>query len=80
MKKSLSYRFFLLARCARRASRALLEAELIERLKPQLNGLPPAVSDVWVVPADGTGQPELLMREAASPTVLHRVARTVETR
>ena len=40
----------------------------------------PAVSDVWVVPADGTGQPELLIREAASPAVLHRAARTVATR
>jgi hypothetical protein len=36
------------------------------------NAASPAVSDVWVVPADGSGQPALLMREAASPTVLRR--------
>lgn len=39
----------------------------------------PVVTDVWVVPADGTGQPALLMREAASPTVLHRKASTAAT-
>jgi hypothetical protein len=29
-----------------------------------------AVTDVWVVPADGSGTPSLLLREAASPTPL----------
>jgi hypothetical protein len=31
-------------------------------------------SDVWVVRADGTGQPALLLRAAASPTLLQRPA------
>jgi hypothetical protein len=34
----------------------------------------PAVTDVWVVPADGSGKPALLLRSAASPTLFHRVA------
>ncbi len=36
------------------------------------NGVSPAITDVWVVPADGSGQPALLLREAGSPTVLSR--------
>ena len=34
------------------------------------------VTDVWVVPADGSGSPSLLLREAASPTPL-RLERSV---
>lgn len=37
-----------------------------------------AVTDVWVVPADGTGQPRLLLHEAASPTPVRAAARTTE--
>ena len=32
----------------------------------------PAVTDVWTVPADGSGKPALLLRSAASPTLFHR--------
>ena len=37
-----------------------------------------AVTDVWVVPADGTGQPKLLLHEAASPTPVRAATRTTE--
>ena len=37
-----------------------------------------AVTDVWVVPADGTGQPKLLLHEAASPTPVRAAARATE--
>ena len=37
-----------------------------------------AVTDVWVVPADGTGQPKVLLHEAASPTPVRGVARATE--
>jgi hypothetical protein len=37
-----------------------------------------AVTDVWVVPADGTGQPKLLLHEAASPTPVRAGTRTTE--
>ena len=37
-----------------------------------------AVTDVWVVPADGTGQPKLLLHQAASPTPVRAAARTTE--
>lgn len=33
----------------------------------------PAVTDVWTVPADGSGTPSVLLRSAASPTLLPRV-------
>ena len=34
------------------------------------DGASPAITDVWIVPADGSGQPALFLGEAASPTVL----------
>jgi WD40-like Beta Propeller Repeat len=34
------------------------------------DGVSPAITDVWAVPADGSGKPALFLREAASPTVL----------
>jgi hypothetical protein len=37
-----------------------------------------AVTDVWVVPADGTGQPKLLLHEAASPTPVRAATRATE--
>jgi hypothetical protein len=37
-----------------------------------------AVTDVWVVPADGTGQPKLLLHEAASPTPVRAASRATE--
>jgi hypothetical protein len=37
-----------------------------------------AVTDVWVVPADGTGHPKLLLHEAASPTPVRAATRATE--
>jgi hypothetical protein len=36
-----------------------------------------AVTDVWVVPSDGSGTPSILLREAASPTLVRRAAHAV---
>ena len=33
-----------------------------------------AVTNVWVVPADGSGEPAIVLREAASPTLARRAA------
>jgi hypothetical protein len=40
--------------------------------QPDEGGPSPAITSVWVVPADGTGAPALLLREAASATVVSR--------
>ena len=37
---------------------------------PDSSAPTPLVTDVWQVPADGSGAPELLLREASSPAVL----------
>jgi hypothetical protein len=40
--------------------------------QPDATGRSAAVTDVWVVPSDGSGQPSLLIEQAASPTVARR--------
>ena len=40
---------------------------------PDRSAPTPLVTDVWTVPADGSGEPELLLRGAASPAVLRSV-------
>ena len=46
-----------------------LDDEHILYALPQEIGSP--VADVWVLPADGSGGPEILLEQASSPTVLH---------
>jgi len=47
-----------------------LDAGHILYSQPDSLGRSPAISDVWVVPADGSGQPSLFLREASTPVVL----------
>lgn len=48
-----------------------LDAAHILYTQPDSTGRSAAVSDVWMVGADGSGEPTLLLREAATPTVMH---------
>ena len=48
-----------------------LDAAHILYTQPDSTGRSAAVSDVWMVAADGSGEPTLLLREAATPTVMH---------
>ena len=38
---------------------------------PDASAPTPMVTDVWRVPADGSGAPDLLLEGASSPAVLH---------
>ena len=46
-----------------------LDDEHILYALPQEIGSP--VADVWMLPADGSGGPEIFLEQASSPTVLH---------
>jgi len=48
-----------------------LDAAHILYTQPDASGRSAAISDVWMVAADGSGEPTLLLREAETPTVMH---------
>src|ERR1051325_6412146 len=48
-----------------------LDAAHILYTQPDATGRSAATSDVWMVAADGSGAPTLLLREADTPTVMH---------
>lgn len=54
-----------------------LDDENILYALPQEIGSP--IGDVWVLPADGSGRPEILLEEASSPTVLRSGASVTVT-
>ncbi len=48
-----------------------LDAAHILYTQPDATGHSAATNDVWMVAADGSGEPALLLREADTPTVMH---------